>query len=287
MGKDYTGNLGFLFYKHYYRDDDLRSLIELDNKGMVDVKASDAKGLIKDKNKMMYDYIFPESSTKSRLEKSIQKFSLKTIYPGLVIGTGITHEVGLNEEFKIGFQFDYLTGLPIIPGSSVKGMLRSAFPNDYPDDKKKKSDRDQQRADERREYIKYLLSKVITSESQLNSICIDDLEYEIFDGIKKGESIKMKERDIFFAAEIVKGNKKGKILGEDYITPHPGPLLAPTPLRFLKVLPNVTFEFRFDLKGGILTSIEKIELFKRIILDLGIGAKTNVGYGALIECGEG
>jgi len=67
----------------------------------------------------------------------IQSFELTTIYPGLLIGAGYSHpalkeikksdrdEVG---DFQLGFFFDHTTGLPVIPGSSVKGVLKSVFP---------------------------------------------------------------------------------------------------------------------------------------------------------------
>jgi CRISPR-associated protein Cmr6 len=46
-------------------------------------------------------------------------------------------------------------------------------------------------------------------------------------------------------------------------------------------MPNVVWCFGFDLKNlneNITRDIKK-KLFEQIILDLGIGAKTNVGYG--------
>ena len=49
---------------------------------------------------------------------------------------------------------------------------------------------------------------------------------------------------------------------------------------FLKVSPDVEFQFNFNVKDGkTLTKIEKLKLFAAILLDFGIGAKTNVGYG--------
>jgi len=51
------------------------------------------------------------------------------------------------------------------------------------------------------------------------------------------------------------------------------------PLRFIKVLPDVTFRFDFELTDGILEKERKTILFAQILSDLGIGAKSNVGYG--------
>jgi len=58
--------------------------------------------------------------------------------------------------------------------------------------------------------------------------------------------------------------------------------------RFLKIAPGVTFTFQFKLhdfflNGDMVLSKANIkEIFKQILLDFGIGAKRNVGYGAFI-----
>jgi CRISPR-associated protein Cmr6 len=74
-------------------------------------------------------------------------------------------------------------------------------------------------------------------------------------------------------------DNNGKFLDSDFITPHKDEFKDPIPLQFLKVLPGVTFCFQFILRDGKLEKGKKLDLFKRILLDLGIGAKTNVGYG--------
>ena len=107
-----------------------------------------------------------------------------TTYPGMVMGTGYTHEQkkGTSEElskeaFKIGFFFDYTSGMPIIPGSSVKGLLRSAFPQRVVVPKKVPANQL-----EKENWIKELLEKMcgITGE-----VDIDELERDIFDGARK------------------------------------------------------------------------------------------------------
>ena len=70
------------------------------------------------------DFIFNEFS---KDQGRYIHFELKTTYPGALIGSGLVHGVGDDHEIKIGFQFDYVSGLPYIPGSSVKGILRSMF----------------------------------------------------------------------------------------------------------------------------------------------------------------
>jgi CRISPR-associated protein Cmr6 len=89
--------------------------------------------------------------------------------------------------------------------------------------------------------------------------------------------------DIFFDAVIIKGNPQNRFLGDDYITPHKAATKDPIPLRFIKILPEVSFRFAFLLHDGSITKEQKEALFKQIILDFGLGAKTNVGYGKFTE----
>ncbi|KIM08833.1 MAG: hypothetical protein KU29_03695 [Sulfurovum sp. FS06-10] len=94
---------------------------------------------------------------------------------------------------------------------------------------------------------------------------------------------------------LKKASQDGKILSDDYITPHknrdkktdeqgkllPNEIFNPIPLRFIKVLPDVEFLFDFILTDGVISKEQKLQLFQTILVDLGIGAKTNVGYGKL------
>jgi hypothetical protein len=82
-------------------------------------------------------------------------------------------------------------------------------------------------------------------------------------------------------------------LGDDYITPHknrrrngiPDTMVNPVPISFLKVLPGVLFRFQFELhdfrkeKYTLLSKAQVEQLFKNLLLELGLGAKTHVGYG--------
>ena len=126
---------------------------------------------------------------------------------------------------------------------------------------------------------------------------------KVSEGIEKVETIKNKDgketkrmhylsiykRDIFFDAVITKPCKKDtgyRILESDSITPHGDNLLKnPIPITFMKIASGVTLEFRFDLKDYIVgnrvvvSAEKKQQLFRRILKDFGIGAKTNVGYG--------
>jgi len=90
------------------------------------------------------------------------------------------------------------------------------------------------------------------------------------------------DRDIFFDAVITAPDKKGRILCSDSITPHgDNPLKNPTPITFVKIAPGCKLEFRFKLAGNIEERKLKLDLFKEILTTIGVGAKTNVGYGQL------
>ena len=204
-------------------------------------------------------------------------FEMKTLYPGLVTGLGNVHESGdYTNEITLGFSFDYVSGLPYIPASTVKGTLRSPFIW-YPD------------------YITEILRNICVNREDIN---IKMLEYEVFgDFHNKDKSdrpeTKDKNRgiDTFFDAVPIRVENSDKLLlGLDNITPHINKkhreldgLTEPVPLKMLKVMPGVVFEFRFALIDGIITAKEKQDLFKQVISDLGIGAKTDVGFGVMLE----
>jgi CRISPR-associated protein Cmr6 len=223
-------NIGWLFYRDYFKDEDFEDI------NFEDLESNEE--LIKSKIKKILNQS-PRLQTKKSLGNV--SFELTTTYPGLLIGSGYLHELpDVKGQAILGFDFDYTTGVPIIRGSSIKGVLRSAF--------------------EHKDYIKSLLDK------ELN---IEELKREIFEN-----------SDIFFDAYVIRF--KDTLLSDDYITPHKDEVENPTPLRFIKVSPNVTFRFEFRLNDTTLTKEEKRDLFKNIILDLGLGAKTNVGYGKFV-----
>jgi len=234
-----SANIGWLFYKDYFKDIDYKDLDSPRNEAIV--------------NKKIENIITQTPRIEEAEVLGSIHFSATTTYPGLLLGSGNTHELpSIKGQAILGFHFDYTSGLPVIQGSSIKGVLRSAFKHER--------------------YIQELLSN--------ETIDISTLESEIFDN-----------GDTFFDATISKAD--GKILGDDYITPHKnhkktkdknGDLIAdefcdPHPLRFMKVLPDITFRFDFELSDGLITKEKKSKLFQHILEDLGLGAKTNVGYG--------
>ena len=223
-----SSNIGWLFYKDYFREIDYADLDNPKNKESIQKKV---ENIINQSITIEDDEMLGNTH-----------FKATTTYPGLILGSGNAHELpSIEGQAILGFHFDYTSGLPVIQGSSIKGVLRSAFGH----------------------------SAYIT-EYVAVGVDVEALEKEIFNNA-----------DVFFDATII---SNGKILGDDFITPHgDDPLKNPIPLRFIKVLPDVTFRFDFELSDGLISKSKKIELFQNILADLGLGAKTNVGYGKFVN----
>lgn len=225
------------------------------------------------------------------LDKGITNIELLTTYPGLVTGVGVQHETASKGEIKMGFEFDYTTGMPVIRGHSVKGKLRSAFPQRHNENVRHKH--------EKAYIIHCIINNIQPDEDGFNEFKTDEtgkqritaIEEEIFDGRVNGKYLPGYQQDVFFDAYINAPSNyngtKAKYLGSDSITPHqPNLLKNPRPLPFLKVLPGVQFQFRFKLNDNtgldesrLLTIKQKEYLFAALLKENGIGAKTNVGYG--------
>ena len=246
-------NLNLLFYKEYYQ--------KLGTRDFQRDVVNNNKALLNARFDYKRDYAAPVLA-------DCQSFVLKLAYPGLLIGTGYPHGVGKlekliyktkdsddeknSEDISLGFFFDYVTGQPVIPGSSVKGVLRSHF---------------KYHSEAVTEILKGMDMAAVSTDT------VKELEKAIFDN-----------SDVFFDAVICKGDAQRKMLGLDYITPHSSPTKNPNPIRMIKVLPDVQFEFRFKIRDKeknetIFASDKIIPLFRDLILLFGAGAKTNVGYG--------
>lgn len=268
-------NMSYIYYHEYFeglkeRKEPSGLVYELGRQK----KSSEEQ--FRERNKALQDFKFDMSLSPlehlkhaSKGVASVQIFSLETIYPGLMIGTGNPHDLKSKGSIYSGFSFDYVTGLPYIPGSSVKGILKSVFPTK----EDTKDDINQQKM----EYIKSLLKPGL-SDKELSDEEIYGLKDNIFE-----------DNDVFLDAYPTSKNKtKQQCLALEFITPHSDIIKNPIPINCLKVKPGIFFEFGFYLKDcqfsdevKKVTVKQKIELFKSILTDVGIGAKTNVGFGQL------
>ena len=214
-----------------------------------------------------------------------QSFCAQVCYPGLLVGLGNSHASGQTKaEIQLGMTLDPVTGLPFLPGRTVKGILRSAFLQN-------------------REYVAALLEEqgVTLTPQQVEALELDSFDRQQPYGDYTIEEEHGGGRDVFFDAWPVRPDADKHLLGPENITPHRAKtkdlegLTAPIPLNLIKVLPGVVFQFRFKLADTVLgkdkaavpvSATQKLELYRQLLLDLGAGAKTNVGFGALKECSE-
>ena len=126
MNKEIKPNLSYHYYKGYYKNFDKIPISQnktengwefgLD-KDRRKKYAKEIEEFFKDVNSPFLDFKIEEPLNSPA---NIQSFQLLTTYPGLLFGTGYTHGVGEVGEFKLGFYFDYTTGMPLIPGHAVK-----------------------------------------------------------------------------------------------------------------------------------------------------------------------
>lgn len=202
---------------------------------------------IQERNRQITDFCFPQSRAFSELDDKKKSdflhFSLFTCYPGLLLGIGNPHDAKLAEAFKLGFSLDYVTGLPYMPGSSLKGLLRAycSIPA----------------------LVQALLGRDVEPGRLVSAL---------FEG-----------NDVYLGA-YPKLEQDTALLDDEYITPHPSPFDDPNPISFMKIRPNVEIEFGFLLHDDPvlgMTAEEKLELFKKLLLEMGVGAKTHVGYGRM------
>lgn len=225
-------------------------------------------------------------------------FVLETTYPGLLTGSGYPHEMGFEGELKLGFSFDYTTGLPYLAGSSVKGVLRHLF---------------------RQAGGAPLLTKLLLQATKAEALppaslpeagytFLQELEEEIFTNrrLQAGQDPRTgqptfewvarspAQRYRFLDAFVIPGESAKPILGPDFITPHLNrkdatysAFTEPVPLAFLKVMPQVRFRFDFLLSDSqlwpALTAGRLEACFREILLILGAGAKTRNGYGQFAD----
>ena len=270
-----SSNIGLTYYKTYFED----LCFDLE-KGVItkDGFANDTL-FSSNLNNLGINFANLDELRNSKID------DLDTCYPGLLAGAGYAHEIGgMEDELKLGFFFDHTTGLPCIPGSSVKGVLRSACEAD------------------KGNYIKYIIDE-LASGKRVSSVTLkavslasDPVKIIVEHGQKyselvlkvfEGKGMEPYKREVFFDAfPIHSTNENGKFLDNDYITHHESPIKDPNPVQFMKILPGVTFRFDFRLNNEVIDADLKLELFRQIILDLGIGAKTNVGYGQFIPTGS-
>lgn len=250
-----------------------------------------------------------EDNSQKKLEDltNIDKIYLSVNYPGLLIGTGTTIEYtpfnkgkkgnGNYDNFKNGLSFDYTTGLPYIPGSGIKGVIRDFFPTEIGDknDSEEEKLKYQEQNNAKTELINQILESNYTLEDieRIGESIFEGRNFEKKENFVKEEYLPILKRDKFIEGRIIVNNDKQIILDKDYITPHKKILENPVPIKILKIVPKTEIEILLQLTETkisipekndiVITKEQKKKLFTEILFLTGLGAKTNVGYGHFDE----
>lgn len=264
-------NMNYFYNVEYFSN--LSVLLEQDRNR----KRLKQDSLMAVRNREMEEFCFPEPAPIAMWSQAglsgFQMLRMYTAYPGLLAGIGYAHDLNVSEAVKTGFSFDYVTGLPYIPSSSLKGTLRSYFPGDG---------KDMQTSMEYEEYIRCLLSEILAgrgAENEAAYIDIDSLKANIFEA-----------GDVFLGAYPVNEEDISKpipypLLRDDYSDSCKQPLKSARPVRMMKVRAGVPFAFCFQLTDycvegrTVVTAAEKLRLFAMLLQELGVGAKVSLGYG--------
>ncbi len=224
----------------------------------------------------MYLSNFKETEKdRSAFFRAVQRFSIRQEYSQAfatrqksleLIGTGFSlttakrllFGVGYSHPLEIGFTFDWTTGLPIIPGSSLKGVARS-----FASDNKQQCD-------------------------------VDDALIDKIFGPKDSEHA----GQIIFLPAYPCLTDEQEFLDLDVMTPHyapyyqdpqnnpPADWYSPVPLHFLTVPAGIKYCFRLADRlnlGWKETDSDLLKKAKQLLSsalkEQGVGAKTSVDYG--------
>ena len=217
-----------------------------------------------------------------------EKIKAQTIQP-LIIGLG---EVST---YETGITLDFLTGLPIIPGSALKGITRRAAVLELACDNK-----DQLKKEFKEEFGFELQCSDNTQYADLLPYGkeFDFVAQKIEDDLKPDEFVKVfgtqdqKGNVIFMDAYPVDWSEMPdkKLFRIDVMNPHYGPYYEspdknppadwynPVPVFYLTVNKDVEYRFIIASKDKGLLRTEK-EWFEFALENIGVGAKGNQGYG--------
>ncbi len=204
-------------------------------------------------SKPLHGHVQSFHTRKRDLERIGTGFSLTTA-KRLLFGVGYSHPL------EIGFSFDWTTGLPIIPGSSIKGVALSFAQQCHPDKKRK---------DEWWEGTGNPIFGTKDSEGKLIFLPA----YPCLDGTKP-----------FLELDVMTPHYK-----DYYDNPTKNPpadWYNPVPLHFLTVPAGIKYCFRLADRLNLGWKEPDSDLLKKAkqllssaLKEQGVGAKTSVDYG--------
>lgn len=190
----------------------------------------------------------------------------------LVIG------LGSGSVLETSMTLHHILGVPYIPGSAVKGVLSSYYLIKNENDLKNKID--QKNTELEQQGIQNRYQKENLSDLETFAMNEDETYIKIFGNENQ------KGKVIFFDAYPTTFPQ----LELDIMNPHydkyydtkgeqpPADYITPVPIKFLTVKKDTEFIFAFKSEDVSLNNTV-IQFLKEALSDIGIGAKTAVGYG--------
>lgn len=260
-------NPGLLYFKYtpYFQEFDLQSNLE----NIWRPSGSSRERISKFKFLTKFQEIAARVNL-SRLESRIRE--LKGFANGNVVRmenqSRFLCGVGYQSSLEWGFQFDWTTGVPYLPGSSFKGAmvnyLEFCHENSQPNETIQLENDSWERKDVIKVFGSQGGSEISIEESPTGEVVFFNVYPENFTGF-----------------EI------------DVITPHykeyyesngnapPADIYNPVPIYFLTIAPGSKFLFLFRFRNA--QDVALAEKIKKLIIETGInfgfGAKTSSGYG--------
>lgn len=191
----------------------------------------------------------------------------------LITGIGKTHP---NE---VGMTFDHTMGIPYLPATGIKGLVRLAHILNLIEDTDKAN------------------ALIDEDKNELDDLDPASLIPNIFGGdMKNGREIGKRRGSVVFLDAYpdkipdlhldIMNPHYGEYYGDDLGKIPPADYLDPVPVQFLTVQRGTTFVFRMIISGENESLREPvIKALQKALLDQGFGAKTAVGYGRFMMQG--
>jgi CRISPR-associated protein Cmr6 len=177
--------------------------------------------------------------------------------------------LGAAHPLENGFTFDYTTGLPYLPGSSIKGLARQVGRYELDRDLQLRlfgqSDEDE------------------LEEDLEATACVGDIVFlPAFPATWPELDV-----DIINCHHLRYYGSTPSVIGDKDIRTGPIETESPVPVFFLTVAAGTTFILRCTSRSGRSEHVERaLDLVAQGLSEQGIGAKTAIGYGVMTTVEE-
>lgn len=268
------GNFGLWFYKlvPLNERDDFKACGRNNNDKNIPAFYRETYNRIKDNNSLLKNLLeqkhkYQENFCRQHANNGSKVVEIKAeLQSALITGIGKTHPG------EVGMTFDHTLGIPYLPATGIKGLVRLAHILNLIQDEDK--------------------AKVLIHGDE-KSLWLDDTHPEsripdLFGGELMGDDGNHRGKVIFLDAYPesipdlhvdIMNPHYGKYYGDDTGKTPPADYLDPVPVQFLTVRKGTVFIFRAVVHETETGQETIAEAFYTALTEQGFGAKTAVGYG--------